>query len=100
VPGYSLNAIESAELLDLNVNPPVPADPAEMALVSGMDVDPAVSNPGFTNIVGTATENIVQAGADVPVGRAYRLNIAVAARDCNGRKIVAQDCVFINTSLV
>lgn len=100
VPGYSLNAIESAALTDLNVNPPAPADPDEMALVSGMDIDPPASQPGFTNIVGTATENIVKAGADVPVGRAYRLDIAVAARDCNGRKIVAHDCVFITTSLI
>jgi hypothetical protein len=67
VPGYALNDIESAELIDLNVNPPAPADPDEMKLVSGMDVDPVPSTPGFTNIVGTATENIVKAGAGVPV---------------------------------
>jgi hypothetical protein len=100
VPGYALNAVESAELLDLNVNPPVPADPDEIALVSGLDVDPVPSTPGFTNIVGTATENIVKAGADVPVGKAYRMNISVCARDCFGRKIVTSDCVFINVSLI
>lgn len=100
VPGYALNSVLAAELLDLNVSPPAPANPDEMALVSGMDVDPVPSTPGFTNIVGTATENLIKAGTDVAVGRAYRLNLAVAARDCNGRKITAQDCVFITTSQI
>jgi hypothetical protein len=100
VPGYTLNAIESAELIYLNVNPPAPPDPAEIALVSGLDVNPSQGNPGFTSIVGTATENIIRVGADVPVGRAYRLNLSVAARDCFGRKIVTCDCVFISTAQV
>jgi hypothetical protein len=99
VPGYALNAVEAAELMDLSVSPPVPADPDEIALVSGMDVEPTPSAPGFTNIVGTATENLVRAGADVPVGKAYRLNLSVAARDCTGRKIKTSDCIFITTAL-
>jgi hypothetical protein len=100
VPGYSLNSVVDAELLDLKVNPPAPADPDELALVSGLDVDPPSGNPGFTKIVGTATENLIRAGTDVPVGRAYRLNLAVAARDCMGRKIRTSDCIFITTSQV
>jgi hypothetical protein len=99
VPGYTRNAVVGAELLDLNVNPPAPANPEEMALVSGLDVDPVPSTPGFTNIVGTTTENLVKASADVPVGRAYRLNLSVAARDCSGRKIKTSDCIFITTAL-
>jgi hypothetical protein len=99
VPGYTLNSVVGAELLDLNVNPPAPADPNEIALVSGLDVDPTPGTPGFTHIVGTATENLILAGADVPVGRAYRLNLSVAARDCFGRKI-RTSCIFITTSQV
>jgi hypothetical protein len=99
VPGYFLNAVVGAELLDLNVNPPAPADPEEMALVSGLEPPPPQTSPGWTSIVGTATENLVKAGADVPVGKAYRLNLSVAARDCNGRKIKTSDCIFITTAL-
>jgi hypothetical protein len=98
-PGWSLHSVVHARLLDLSTSPPVPADPAEMALVSGLEPPPPQGAPGRTSIVGTATENIVRAGADVAVGRAYRLNLSVAARDCNGRKITASDSVYINTAL-
>lgn len=101
VPGFSLNSVATVELLDLNVNPPAPADEDDIAIVSGMDVDPTNGEPGFTQIIaGVATQLLIQADKDVPVGQAYRLNIQINARDCNGRKISVWDCVFISISLV
>lgn len=101
VPGFTLNSVATVELLDLNVNPPAPADEDDIAIVSGMDVDPTNGEPGFTQIIaGVATQLLIQADKDVPVGHAYRLNIQINARDCNGRKISVWDCVFISISLV
>lgn len=95
-PNFSLNSIISADLLDVNQSPAVPAVDTEISLVSGMDVDPPVSQPGFTNILGSFTQNIVKCEADTAIGRSYRLNLVAAARDCNGRKIILTECVFIN----
>lgn len=105
VPGFSLHSIKTVELVDLNTNPPVPIDSdnpdAPIRLVSGMDVDPPNSQPGFALIVaGVATQFIIEASPDVAIGRAYRLNLRVNARDCNGRKIAPWDCVFITIALV
>lgn len=101
VPGFTLNSVATVELLDLNVNPPAPADEDDIAIVSGMDVDPTNGEPGFTQIIaGVATQLLIQADIEVAVGHAYRLNIQINARDCNGRKISVWDCVFISISLV
>jgi len=97
--GYSLSAIEQAALFDVNVNPPVPADPEEIALVSGFDSDPPANGgaPGYTQIIGGfATGNIIKAGPNATVGRVYRLDITVVATDGCGRKAKACECVSIN----
>jgi hypothetical protein len=96
-PGFFLSSVLSAELLDVNVSPPVAADPAEISLVSGMDVDPdPPPQPGFTNISGTVSQNMIECDEDTAIGRSYRFNIVVIARDCQGRKIKVKDCVFIS----
>jgi len=98
MPGYTLSAVESAALLDVNVNPPVPANPNDIALVSGFDTDPdPPPTPGYTQIIGGfATGNIVKAGPNATVGRVYRLDITVVATDACGRKAKACECVSIN----
>ena len=99
-PGFSgINEIVTCELTDLNTGmiPPPPADPVEIALVSGYEVPPAVHNPGFARIInGTIVEVLVEAGFDTRlVMRNYRLDMRVKANDCDGRRIVASDCVVI-----
>jgi hypothetical protein len=93
----AINEIVEAEMLDMNVAAPFPpADEAELGLISGMTPDPPNSWPGFAVIRnGSLVEFIVQAGDDVAVGRTYRLNVRVKARDCEGRAITARDCCFI-----
>jgi hypothetical protein len=100
VPGYNLNAVMSAALLDMNVNPPVPANPAEIAIVSGQGDDPdPPDNSDAAELVSLMppqfTQAMFQVGADTPIGRMYRFNIAVTARDCDGRKATMQDCVIV-----
>ena len=100
-PGFtSINEIVSVALVDLNsgMTPYPPADPVELALVSGYDgAPPAVHNPGFARIInGTIVEVLVEAGDDTRlVGHNYRLDMKVKANDCDGRRIVASDCVVI-----
>jgi hypothetical protein len=100
VPGYNLNAVASAALLDMNVNPPAPANPAEIAVVSGQGDDPdPPDNSDVAELVSlmppTVTQALFSVGADTAIGRMYRFNIAVTARDCDGRKITMQDCVMV-----
>src|SRR4051794_19517062 len=93
----AINEIVEAELLDINVASPFPpAVDTEIKLISGITPDPANSWPGFAVIRGgNIVEFIVETADDVAVGRTYRLNVKVKARDCEGRAIVAKDCVFI-----
>jgi len=93
----AINEILEAELLDMNAAPPFPpALDTEIKLVSGVTPDPATSWPGFATIRGgNLVEFLVEAADDVAVGRTYRLNVRVKARDCEGRAITAKDCVFI-----
>jgi hypothetical protein len=100
VPGYNLNAVASAALLDMNVNPPAPASPTEIAVVSGQGDDP--EPPDNSDVAGlvslmppTVTQALFSVDADTAIGRMYRFNIAVTARDCDGRKITMQDCVMV-----
>jgi hypothetical protein len=52
--------------------------------------------PGYGLIVNKViTEFLVQAADNVVVGRTYRLNVRVPARDCDGRKIIARERVQI-----
>ena len=92
--------IESIELLDQNVSPPVPV-PANgpIQLVSGLPTDPVPPlQPGHTAIINgnTVTMNMVKALPDARIGSMYRLNIAIISRDCAGRQLVLNYCVAIN----
>lgn len=109
MPGFSLNTVASVELLDLNVNPPVPVDPddedAPIRIVSGMTPDPdPPPQPGFAKLLVSedyaAIQFLIEASDDAPIGSAYRLNVKVIGRDCDGRKIPVGDCVFITISMV
>lgn len=94
-----VQAVQSIEILDQNVSPAVPADPAEIALVSGFTPDPVPPpTPGYTQILqgNTVTMNMVKVDPTVAVGRLYRLNIAIISRDCGGRELVLNYCVAIN----
>jgi hypothetical protein len=100
VPGYNLNAVTSAALLDMNVNPPAPANPDEIAVVSGQGDDPEPpDNSDTADLIAlqppTVTQALFAVAPETPVGRMYRFNIAVTARDCDGRKITMQDCVMV-----
>jgi hypothetical protein len=48
MPGYYLDSIAAIELLSHNAATPAPADADEIALVSGLTLDPVDGNPGFT----------------------------------------------------
>ena len=94
-----LRSISKAELLSHNnASGPVPVDPEEIELISGLPTDPPEALPGFTTIIAqnTATQNIVKVGEDTKIGSLYRLNITATARDCECREIVLPYCVMIN----
>lgn len=100
VPGYNLNAVTSAALMDMTVNPPVAANPDEIKIVSGMGTDPDPPDNGdAADLVGlippTATQALFEVAPATAIGKQYRFNIAVTARDCDGRKITMQDCVMV-----
>lgn len=100
VPGYNLNAVTAAALMDMTVNPPVPANAAEIKIVSGMGDDPVPpDNANAAALAGLIppnfTQTLIEVGPDTAIGKQYRFNIAVTARDCDGRKITMQDCVMV-----
>src|SRR5215467_7977705 len=83
-PGFRINSVVSCELIDLNAGPPgVPADPDEIAVVSGYDTDPSPPpQPGFAKIVNESiVEVLIACDASTAIGRAYRLNLCVRIRD-------------------
>src|SRR5262245_22694394 len=93
-----IQKIRPAALTDLNVYPPVPADPLKIALVSGLPVDPdPPAQPGYTQIMAgnTVTRNVVKVDASVPIGQTYRFDITAVARNCDGVEIVVNYCVNI-----
>ena len=98
--GYNLASIKKAEIVNLMVSPPAPANPDDIALVSGLATDPATSWPGFTNIGGDAqmptTLNHIKTGPDIPVGSVYRLDMSVGLVDCHGHEITKNTCVTIS----
>jgi len=99
VPGYTLNKVTEASLLDVNVNPERPADPDVIKLVSGTDDDEEADNEDATDFVGIIppylTHTLVAVSPDARIGQQFRFNLAVTARDCDGRKITMRDCVVI-----
>jgi hypothetical protein len=98
VDGFKLASIEAASLTNMMANPPAPADPAEIDLVSGLGTDPGTGWPGYTLILGenNVTMNMIKTGANVPVGKVFRFDISLGLMDCNGRKIIINDCVSIS----
>jgi hypothetical protein len=100
VPGYNLSSVASAALMDMTVNPPVPANATEIKVVSGMGDDPEPPDNGnAAALVGlippVGTQTLFEVDSNTPIGKQYRFNIAVTARDCDGRKITMQDCVMV-----
>jgi hypothetical protein len=94
-----INDVLSASLLNLQANPPAPADPAEIALVAGgAPTTPAL--PGYAVIGqnGQVVQFLVQTGDAVATGRVFRLDIKVTSRDCGGRVISTRDCTQISIS--
>lgn len=97
-PGFRVNSILSAELTSLNDGPPgTPADPGELAIVSGYEVDPSNAQPGFTRITGPdLVWLMLDCAPTTAIGRAYRLDLCVRIRDCEGTGGKLCKCVFIN----
>ena len=107
VPGYLLTKVTEASLYDMTVNPPAPASPDLIWLVPSPDDDDDDIGTGNENEDVAAAINIappyvthtlVAASMLAPIGSQYRLNLAVTARDCDGRKITMRDCVVIVVS--
>jgi hypothetical protein len=97
-PGLFLDTVLAADLLNVKLSPPAPADPLEIELISGQTPDPANPMPGNTvfQFDNTATMNVVQVGIDTPIGSLYRIDYRIGIRDCNGRQFVETYCVMIN----
>jgi len=98
VDGFGLSSIESATLSNMMVSPPAPADMTEIELVSGHATPPANAWPGNTVITGEnrMTVNMIKTGANLAVGKVFRFDISLGLTDCNGRKMVVNDCVSIS----
>jgi hypothetical protein len=97
IPGFSLSAVESAVMMDLQKSPPVEADEDEIKLVSGQATDPVQHQPGFANIVGDGkgVEFLVWTSPTLCAGKCYRLDLVFNFTDCTGRKLVMRECVVI-----
>jgi len=104
VPGYVLHKVLDASLYDMTVNPPVPADPEIIKVIStdydneGDDIDNADVGDMIELLPPYVTHTRVEVGLEARIGSQFRLNLAVAARDCDGRRIVMRDCVVIVVS--
>jgi len=100
LPGYNLNKVVEMSLFDMTVNPPEPADPEEIVVVSGTGDDPEEpDNSDVADLAGLippyGVQAIVSVFSETEIGKQYRLGLAVAARDCDGRRIIQRDCVVI-----
>lgn len=100
VPGYALSKVVETSLFDMTVNPPVAADPEIIKIVSGTDDSTEEpDNEDAADLIGLippyATQALVAVGDAARIGAQFRLNIAVTARDCDGRRITMRDCVAI-----
>ena len=103
VPGYTLSDVSSASLMDMNAQPIVPADPEIIKVTSGKagvdeteldneDVSDQITiSPTFVT-----TQAIIEVSPKASVGKMYRLNICVMARDCEGHDIRMCDCYVIS----
>jgi hypothetical protein len=98
VEGFKLSSIEAASISNMMVSPPAPADAADIELVSGLGTDPTSGWPGYTVITGenNITVNMIKTGAAVAVGKVFRFDISLGLTDCNGRKVIINDCVSIS----
>ena len=116
VPGYNLNAVASATLMDMTVTPPSIANESEICIVTGMEPDvrinplsdpiatPQIAIDPSRNAHGdvatailppVATQTLFKVGDKTAIGKQYRFNISVTARDCDGRRITQTDCVMV-----
>lgn len=97
IPGYQMFGVPSITIENLNVSPATSADPEEIDTVPsylGEQVPPDVATR-FVGPMRNISETLIAVGADVQVGRLYRLNINVSAKDCDNRVVNIKDCVFI-----
>ena len=100
LPGYNLNKVAEMSLFDMTVNPARPADPDIITVVSGTGDDPEEpDNADLADLVSlippTAMQVLVEVSKGAAIGAQFRLNLAVCARECEGRKITMRDCVII-----
>jgi hypothetical protein len=100
VPGFAANAVVEASLYDMTVNPPAPADPTKIKVVSGTGDDPdPPDNSDVASLIALippyGTQAFVEVSDDATIGAQYRLNICLVARDCDGHKIRQCDCVVL-----
>ena len=90
VPGYTLNKVTEASLLDVNVNPERPADPEIIKLVTGTDEDeepttrtPLISSPSYRLISRkrwSRSRRMHGSASNIVSTSLSRLAIATAAR--------------------
>jgi len=99
VPGYNLNAVESASLWDMNKAPPAVADPDVIKVISGLDDSETPDNEHAEDFISIsppcAAQAVIEAAPDARIGSQYKLDICFIARDCDGRKIRLCDCIVI-----
>jgi hypothetical protein len=83
----------------MTLNPPGPADPETIKLISGMVEDEEPDNEDAADLIDIVppytAQTIVAVSLDARLGAQFKLSLAVSARDCDGRKIVMRDCVAI-----
>ena len=97
-PGYSLGPVASVGLIDLRTAPPSPPPDDDIALVSGFEPPPSSGPPGWTQVVGDQTINLIYVGPHVAPGSIYRLDFVMKATDPCGRQIVTEKCVAISVA--
>lgn len=101
VPGYALHSVVAATLTDLNVNPTMPADPAQIDTVPPIATPQPWTgdNPPVKVVQGVATEALIHVDEDVPLSSVFRFDITVQLKGCDGRNLQVKDCVFIQVLL-
>jgi len=100
LPGYNLNKVADMSLFDMTVNPPQPADPDIIKVVSGIGDDPEEPDNSDVGdlaalIPPTAIQVMFEVSSEARIGAQYKLDFGLFARDCEGRRITMRDCVAV-----